>query len=46
MEEFVRELTKAMIATNSGLSKLRETKSGNKTPNCLSKSERDLIAPM
>lgn len=44
--EFVRDLTKAMMATKSGLDKKRVTQSGKATPNCLSKSERGLIAPM
>ena len=46
MAEFVRDLTKAMMATKSGLDKKRVTQSGKATPNCLSKSERVLIAPM
>lgn len=44
--EFVRDLTKAMMATKSGLDKKRVTQSGKATPNCLSKSERVLIAPI
>jgi hypothetical protein len=44
--EFVRDLTKAMMATKSGLDKKRVTQSGKATPNCLSTSERVLIAPM